>query len=278
MRFIDLNTFIVDVDWNNEASNHKTNVINSADRSDYFNTNKHWNDVRFRLPFVEHGHNKCWYSEAGMGEGLFIDHFRPKLRATRSIGIYPTYSEGGTRPLLTGYYWLGYDYRNFRVAGYTVNGIKKGYFPIKQGTASVNNHNPGDVTGEEYMLLDPCNRQDLELLVYDFSKPKPRYNEVQETFKYHRAAISIEIYGLKNSLLDRKRRRVLQRCNEFIEAAELYHNRDNEQFAEACANLVAMLMPEKEFTMMILHRLISQSQEWCDTHVINRARQKGYVN
>jgi hypothetical protein len=281
MRFIDLSTFQPANYWITLSNLHTNEVLgmNPIDRSNYINenANKCWNESTFLNALKELGNRKCWYSEARSEVQLFVDHFRPKLMVTRIRNSY-NYAEAGTRPLNTGYYWLSFDYNNYRISNNFTNKRKGGYFPLSSVSVSVETYPPGDITPEVHMLLDPCIQTDINLILYNIIKPKPVYTSVQNAHNYHRAEISIMAYSLDDSLLQTLRRRTLKMCNHlFIEAEKAFYANDWNSLSLNCSKLVDMLSPEAEFTMMIKHRLISLNKEWIDAYVLDEARELNFI-
>lgn len=282
MRHIDLDNFFPTQAWLDDATERTAHINGSApaDRSTYLNTseNKIWNEDGFANSLKDLGHRKCWYAEVKSEVNLYIDHFRPKLQVTRVTGSY-TYPEGGTRPNADGYYWKAYDYNNFRVANDKSNKRKGGYFPLQSGTNSCDIHTGNEaIEDNNVMLLDPCVANDVSLLLYSYNNPKPVFDEVVNAHNYHRAAISIMAYDLEHSLLDRLRRRLLQKCHNYIiEAEKYYQASDFSKFDRPVSFLVEMLNPESEFTMMIHHRLKGSAEEWIEPFVIDVARELNYL-
>lgn len=281
MRFIDMNGFTPSAQWLADATNRTTHIVglNQVQRSNYFDQtqNKIWNETDFFNSLVNLGKRKCWYSEANREVQFFVDHFRPKGRVTRMLKY--SYSEGGTRPQSNGYYWLAYDYLNFRVANHKSNKTKAGYFPLQQGTNSSDSHTTNlAIENNNVMLLDPCVQTDVSLIMYSFNIPKPTYSELTNAHNYHRASMSIMAYDLNCKVLDDSRRRVLQKLHNLLIAADnQYQRNDFESFSRTIPFIVEMLNPESEFTMMVYQRLITSPEEWVETYVLSEARNEAYI-
>ena len=65
-----------------------------------------WSELKDLL--LKWSHQKCWYSELREdGSDYHVDHFRPKGRVLND----------GERPR-DGYWWLAFDWRNYRIAGF----------------------------------------------------------------------------------------------------------------------------------------------------------------
>ena len=123
-----------------------------------------WGEIKGKL--LEMSHNKCWYSEAPDAvSDWHVDHFRPKKRA---LDADKTEHEG--------YYWLAFDWKNYRIAGSYPNsphkddqGVTRGkwdYFPLANGCARADwDHR--DCGSEICLLLDPANENDPKLLTFD---------------------------------------------------------------------------------------------------------------
>ena len=123
-----------------------------------------WGEIKDKL--LEMSHGKCWYSEAPDAvSDWHVDHFRPKKRA---LDVDKTEHEG--------YYWLAFDWKNYRIAGSYPNsphkdeeGVTRGkwdYFPLANGCERADwDHR--DCGQEICLLLDPANENDPKLLTFD---------------------------------------------------------------------------------------------------------------
>ena len=121
---------------------------------------RHW--VALRDAFEVFSNGKCWYVDCrNPGINNEIDHYRPKL------GV----REDPTHP---GYYWLAFDWRNFRLSCHRANclsrnpeapitGGKADHFPILNPTERARTPND-DIASEQPALLDPTDPIDPTLL------------------------------------------------------------------------------------------------------------------
>ncbi|MBQ2923147.1 MAG: hypothetical protein IJE60_08720 [Tyzzerella sp.] len=128
------------------------------ERAKYLARANIWSE--FKPILIKYYGEKCWYSECSL-EGSFadVDHFRPKNRST---------DEQGNIILPDGYWWLAYDYLNYRLSCEKSNrsfgdGGKNDMFPLKAGTAPATQGNSNDVP----ILLDPCDENDTKLIDCD---------------------------------------------------------------------------------------------------------------
>lgn len=116
-------------------------------------------------PYLEKlSDNKCWYVEcSNPGTDEDVDHFRPKGRVHGEVS-HP------------GYYWLAFDWQNFRLSCHRSNrlrrdnvtgvvGGKADYFPLV--TPANRAYSPSDdLSLEDPAILDPTNPEDPPLLSF----------------------------------------------------------------------------------------------------------------
>lgn len=113
MRYINLSLIDeTDVDvkrWIDKAKKHLNELsekMTHSERKKYLSKHGIWS--QFKPIFIKYYGEKCWYSECSL-EGSFgdIDHFRPKNKST---------DEQKNEILPDGYWWLAYDYLNYRLS------------------------------------------------------------------------------------------------------------------------------------------------------------------
>ncbi len=134
-------------------------------RSKYIKKNGSWGVLKKWL--ANASGQKCWYCEAKSTRAPFdVDHFRPKLGIT---------VDGVKLDGHTGYYWLAYEWQNFRLScqrcnrpekddGDTLYG-KANEFPILDEVQRCSL--PADpTTRESPKFLDPCVEADCQLLAH----------------------------------------------------------------------------------------------------------------
>lgn len=165
-----------------------------------------WGELKAWL--LELSHDKCWYSEAKDDFSYYhIDHFRPKNRAKQLDG---TEREG--------YWWLAFDWRNYRISG-SIGNIRKGdYFPLKGGSCPAMSPKC-DLRDEIIYLLDPTNPNDPSLLTFDESGyPQPAAPE--GTWEHERAKVTIKLIHLDFYRLVNARKHIWNKCRQLISEAE----------------------------------------------------------
>ncbi|EJP4365351.1 hypothetical protein NUR56_002904 [Salmonella enterica] len=114
----------------------------------------HWGKLKPWLLALSGG--KCWFSEVReLYSHYDVEHFRPKKEA-----------KALDASLRDGYWWLAFDYMNFRVCGNVGNRKKGGWFPLKDGSLCSTYSEPCEESETPY-LLDPIDDDDVALIAFD---------------------------------------------------------------------------------------------------------------
>lgn len=114
----------------------------------------HWGALKQWLLALSSG--KCWFSEVrDLYSHYDVEHFRPKKEAKTL--------DGAERD---GYWWLAFDYMNFRVCGNVGNRKKGGWFPLQQGSLCSSFSERCEESEVPY-LLDPIDDDDVSLIAFD---------------------------------------------------------------------------------------------------------------
>lgn len=104
----------------------------------------HWRDDRIRNWLLKQFNDKCWYSEArDTAAPIHVDHFRPKGRVTEKDGTHRD-----------GYWWLAFEWTNYRICGHFLNVKKNDSFPILEGDCATAG-NLLSLQLEAPVLIDP---------------------------------------------------------------------------------------------------------------------------
>jgi uncharacterized protein (TIGR02646 family) len=187
-------------DWIKKAK-AITRQLNEADtiqeRLEIIERNKEvWGELKqFLLGFSR---NKCWYTEARNDSSHFeVEHFRPKRWKNDNF---------------EGYWWLSFEWTNYRICGNAPNRKKGAFFPLHPESRRASSERRHLVDDEIYALLDPTDPSDPMLLSFDDDGtciPAPGC----DGWEKERAEISIDRYGL-NSLpqLCEGRRKIWKEC------------------------------------------------------------------
>lgn len=163
----------------------------------------HWGKLKPWLLTLSDG--KCWFTEArDLASHFTVEHFRPKKAARNVKG-----------PERDGYWWLAFEYMNFRIAG-TVPNCKKGvWFPLRYGSpvSTFARRCEGD---ENQHFLDPTNAHDVTLLAFDEegkAVPAPGIPR----WEYVRVKRTVErLKFTEHHALSEERRKVWQKTSKLI--------------------------------------------------------------
>jgi len=190
--------------------------MNDDERKEFIRNNPDWNtlqEIMFNL-----SESKCWYSEAPPGAGDYeIDHFRPKNRSKQFDGKI-------LKP--HGYWWLAYNWKNYRLAGGLINKRRKDrlgdneevkgkgdYFPLDVAHGSIVANRGDNLNHELPILLDPTNIYDTCLVSFDKNGEPIIQSEISATDKF-RAEKSIFFYHLDLEQLSLYRSQVWKKCED----------------------------------------------------------------
>lgn len=172
-----------------------------------------WGEIKNHL--LEMSAGKCWYTEAPDAvSDWHVDHFRPKKRA---LDADKTEHEG--------YYWLAFDWKNYRIAGSYPNSphrdqaeVTRGkwdYFPLAGGSPRASWENR-DCSVEQCLLLDPINPDDPKLMTFDetgYSRASaPEVGVIQK-----RVETTVNCLNLDSVRLVRARQQKWRETAEWIE-------------------------------------------------------------
>jgi uncharacterized protein (TIGR02646 family) len=162
---------------------------------------KVWRDL---APYLAKLRNyKCWYSETqNPGSNKDVDHFRPKKEVAED-------------PDHEGYWWLAFDWYNYRYSCQlcnqrrvdTANGTDGGkceHFPLRPGSFRAKQE-ADKWQKEEVELLDPIDPEDWKLLTF-LPNGQPTPSQAEGTREYARAKTSIHVYHLHYYEFVRERR------------------------------------------------------------------------
>lgn len=199
MRKVDINGS-PPLDWVDDAEKVTADLRAAADetaRKAIIDANEGlWRDDRIRNWLLQQFCNKCWYTEAyDSVASIHVDHYRPKGCATDLEGNK-----------CEGYWWLTFNWKNYRIAGQLINVKKKDVFPIIEG-ARANATDPVSLELEAPLLIDPITPQ-AHLISYEkdedscLAVPAAGINAIDK----FRAEKTIEVLGLnKRNRLNQKR-------------------------------------------------------------------------
>lgn len=192
-------------------------------RADYLAKANFWTE--FKPILQRYFGNNCWYSECAL-DGSFgdVDHFRPKNRST---------DEKGNTILPDGYWWLTYDYLNYRLSCEKCNrkfgeGGKNDCFPLEPETIPA----VKPFANDSNTLLDPCCADDVNLIDSDETGEIKALSS--NPVDIRRVEISKKVYNL--SLFNARRKEIRSRCKVALDLFETLYTATPENLS------VAMIM------------------------------------
>jgi hypothetical protein len=164
-----------------------------------------WGELRDWL--LKLSHDKCWYSEArDLFSVLEVEHFRPKKRCKRM-------PRGGTSD---GYWWLTFDWTNYRLCGKVGNAKKGDFFPLAKNSL-VATHDGTSILNEVPLLLDPARPGDASLLSFNEDGACGPHADADE-FTRLRVTTTAERLNLNHARVRKGRQRTWARCWQLITA------------------------------------------------------------
>lgn len=270
MRYIDIESNPPSVEWVEKAERLTQQLVGASSNKErkriIDKSTSHWKDFKSKLSELSHG--KCWYSEAReIVSDYHVDHFRPKGRA---LQLDKTERDG--------YWWLAFDWRNYRLSGSICNSPHGGadkhthgkwdYFPLKAGSSCATSPSH-DLSDELFYLLDPTDPDDPSLLTFDETgKPVPAADD--DTWEYERASVTIDLLHLEYTPLVNERKKVWNKCIRLINEAQ---NKMREQAQRTSVTTKArikhifmelreMIASEAELSSVAQSCLLSSGYKW----------------
>jgi uncharacterized protein (TIGR02646 family) len=136
-----------------------------------------WGKIKDHL--LSLSYNKCWYSEAKESFSHYhVDHFRPKKHAYDLSHI----DKGG-------YWWLAFDWKNYRISGSVGNSKKGDRFCVHSNKVS---DSTGDINLEVIYFLDPTDEEDTLAVTFDENGEILPVNATETDWDYIRAKYTID--------------------------------------------------------------------------------------
>lgn len=262
MRYIPIDELANKLEIKNFEALEKTYLkqmegMSDKERKLFIRGHPDWNVLQKEMYHLSE--SKCWYSEAPPGAGDYeIDHFRPKNRSKQFDG----------KILLPhGYWWLAYNWRNFRLSGGLINKRRKDrlgakdeikgkgdYFPLDISNGSTMGDRNTGLTHELPILLDPTNEYDVSLITFDKNGEPIIPAGISNTDRF-RAEKSIFFYHLDLEQLNYYRSQVWKQCEDIMKNIdEAVCNAANEHAKRAilkiaCKSLLELTARKAPFSM-----------------------------
>lgn len=222
MRWINLKNFSPTVEWLRKAEN-VTNMLKTAmnkkERKDIINDYSNlWKELKKEL--LNLSYDKCWYTEAkDLVSHYHVDHFRPKNNVK-----YLKKASVETINIDEGYWWLAFDWTNYRISGAMSNSAnsddtgecrgKQDYFPLRKGCSCANKPDD-DYNQEMYAILDPTVQEDTMLIAFD-ETGMPYSTAPEGSWESERVEITTYLLHLDSPQLVDERKKIWNKCKMLI--------------------------------------------------------------
>ncbi|PZW40191.1 hypothetical protein [Pseudomonas sp. URMO17WK12:I2] len=186
----------------------------ASDKAAYIKNTNTWGLLKSWLSEFSSG--KCWYCETRSIRAVSdVDHFRPKAGVT-------SFRKNLSGHL--GYYWLAYDWKNFRFScqrcnrpeedeSKTLRGKHNEFALCDEGNRNLT---PQCARNEEPLLLDPCVENDTKLFAHlEGGLVAPSSQD--GTLEYQRAEYTRDVLGLNSFGMPGRKREAWQPLKLLIE-------------------------------------------------------------
>lgn len=258
MIFIDRTNKSPSPDWLNRATELTRQLLAAPDiaaKHRIIDENEAlWTEIKDFLLGISY--SKCWYSEAiETYDHQHVDHFRPK-----KVALGMDKKDHG------GYWWLAFNWMNYRVCGGVGNVRKKDKFPVRSHKAN----NPTDTIEDELIyILDPCEEEDV--LKITFNQHGEMMSITPSGWDFERASYTIESLNLNFKLLKEARKSIWVQCSTLILETQKLMAENNElepsvlkkgQIKEKLKQLKELVQPTSAFSAVARTCLCSTGLEW----------------
>ena len=220
---------------------------------------------RLKEYYIELSHGKCWYTEAKEKASYYhMDHFRPKKQPKELLKN----CEIETATSTEAYWWLAFDWKNYRLAASIPNTSKGSYFPLKRDTCAIRQGQ--DVREEWCGLLDPTNKYDVSLLAFGLDgKVYPACTDTK-CWDALRVCLSVRVFDLDNVALVDERKEIQQICKakiQLIKKAYREYARTNspvykEMLEKYVTELYDMAQPTAEMSAVARNYIRNYQEEF----------------
>jgi len=244
-------------------------IEDAAKRSETITKKKSvWGDYKWYMAASSYG--KCWYCETNHTfADLTVDHYRPKNQV-KDVDEHD------------GYWWLAFDWHNFRLACPTCNfrrtntatGEVEGkgsYFPLLNPEGRCIDAD-ASTSQEQPILIDPCVRADVTLISFDQTgRAIEACSSDNDAAAYKRAHESIYYYHLNHTNTVEKRAQtwtlVDRRVKDlkFLFSLDISDDEFEQRFEDTMEELVDLVSSYSEYTrtarIALLHSMKEEADE-----------------
>lgn len=257
MIYIDRGNFVPEQSWLIRAGAVTQQLLNEPDtsmRNTIIDQNENlWTELKDFLLSISK--EKCWYSEAkDVYNHLHVDHFRPK-----KIALGKDKKDHG------GYWWLAFNWLNYRVCGGAGNVRKKDKFAVYSNKA---NQPTASIEDENIYFLDPTEEEDVLKITFNSSGEITPITKKGWDFK--RADYTIESLNLNFKKLKEARKALWVKCFTLIKETQELMTQNNEtpsanrrgQIKEKIKRLKELVQENAPFSATAKSCLNSTGLDW----------------
>ncbi len=250
MRYIDINQFIEKLpdEVVTNLANKDQEVVDGDDQGKQTlisGGNATWTQTKAYLE--ETSNRKCWYTESkNPGCTNDVEHFRPKGRKENSDG-----------DLLHWYWFLAFDPENYRLSCQFSNrlnvnpesgltGGKGSQFPLLAGPDHATTK--AEISLEKPVLLDPCNKDDCELLEFQpDGRPVVAADSRENPESCDRVEKSKLLLNLDFPTFNEDREALYNQIKQLVERGDRY-GIDNPAFQDIETDLKGLMAADKPYS------------------------------
>lgn len=203
MIYIDRDGFTPDQNWAQRADDLTQQLLSAVDKAQInsiIDANENmWGELKESLLGLYEG--KCWYSESKNDYAyMHVDHFRPKKAAI-----------GKDKKDHGGYWWLAFNWKNYRICGPVGNVKKRDKFAVFRNKAN----SPADRIEDEIVyILDPTEENDVLKITFNSNGEMMPIHK--SGFYFEQAEYTIDCLKLNHKTLKEARKNIWLKCNKLF--------------------------------------------------------------
>ncbi|AXT55388.1 hypothetical protein D1815_06315 [Aquimarina sp. AD1] len=267
MRYINLEDNPPKQDWIERADDITAELLNAKeeDRQTIIEKNKGlWSELKSHLKDLNH--NKCWYSDSKNDSAhCHIDHFRPKGRALDEEGK----DKGG-------YWWLAFEWTNFRYSAPVENIRKRDYFHVNANKANTPNDS---LEIEDIRFLDPTEIEDPTKLAFTNEGMVTPKSTIPAERNYIQAEYTIRRMNLNKLEMKETRKDKFFKTSILIKQTNKLVLKQDKNFCivrkgviqEKMKQLLALASSTSEYASAVQFCMKSAGLEWVDNILLRAA-------
>jgi uncharacterized protein (TIGR02646 family) len=259
MIYIDIHNHPPPDDWQDRADVLTIQLLaatTSRERAALIDANEDiWKEIKQH--FCDVRKRKCWYSESiNDFAHCHVDHFRPKIKALDENGI----DRGG-------YWWLAFEWTNYRYSGPAGNVRKKDFFQVNHNKADA----PGDsIENEDIRFLDPTEPSDPQKLKYD-NEGKVSERQINKLHRdyiqaeYTIRRMNLNMIGLVEGRRDKYRKAygIIRETQKLLASQQINYDMARHQAIKAKQReLIELAGKYSEYSAAVKYCLKESGLEW----------------